>query len=635
MTKSCLNEKLRYKFDNIMSKGTPALIGLLATVSVILISLISLAVWFTHLVPKDDPTAKDPNFLEVFWKSLMRTLDPGTMGGDSGTFGLVMLLVTLVGIFIISALIGIINNGIGDKLDNLRKGRSKVLEHNHTVILGWSEQIFTIISELVEANRNQKHPSIVIMGNKDKIEMEEEIADRVPETANTRVICRSGNPIDTRDLHITSLNDARSIIILSPESDDPDAEVLKTMLAITNGTDRKEDAYHIVAELRDPKNMEIAQIVGKDEVELVLVGDLISRIIAQTCRQSGLSIVYTELLDFGGDEIYFAEEPSLVGKTFRDAVFAYETSTIMGYVPQNGTPSLNPPMNTVLQKGDKLIAISEDDDTIILSGKTNFAINENAITREVQEGQKPEKTLVLGWNWRAPTIINELDNYVTHGSHISVVADVEYGESIITEQCSGILKNQTISFTHADTTDRKILNGLDLASFNHIIILCYSDTMPAQQADAKTLMTLLHLRDIADKNKTPFTIVSEMMDINNRELAEVARVNDFIVSDKLISLLLAQISENKHLNAVFVDLFDPDGSEIYVKPAVNYVKAGEKVTFYTVLEAAALRNEIAIGYKVARLEGNAAKSHGVVVNPNKSEMITFAPGDKLILIAED
>ncbi|MBI5829315.1 MAG: hypothetical protein HZB20_07185, partial [Chloroflexi bacterium] len=47
---------------------------------------------------------------------------------------------------IISALIGIINNGIEDKLDELRKGRSNVIESGHTVILGWSPQVFSIIS---------------------------------------------------------------------------------------------------------------------------------------------------------------------------------------------------------------------------------------------------------------------------------------------------------------------------------------------------------------------------------------------------------------------------------------------------------------------------------------------------------
>ena len=106
------------------------------------------------------------------------------------------------------------------------------------------------------------------------------------------------------------------------------------MLAITNNPNRRAEPYHIVAEIREPKNMDVARMVGKDEVELVLVGDLISRIIAQTCRQSGLSVVYTELLDFGGDEIYFHEEPALVGKTFGEALLAYEDSAVIGLRPQ-------------------------------------------------------------------------------------------------------------------------------------------------------------------------------------------------------------------------------------------------------------------------------------------------------------
>src|SRR6185295_484173 len=139
-----------------------------------------------------------------------------------------------------------------------------------------------------------------------------EIAERIGPTGRTRIVCRSGSPIDLADLKIVSLQTSRSIVVLSPEGDDPDASVIKTLLAITNAPDRRPEPYHVVAEIRNPKNVEVARMVGKDEVELLLVGDLISRIIAQTCRQSGLSIIYTELFDFGGDEIYFREEPSLV-----------------------------------------------------------------------------------------------------------------------------------------------------------------------------------------------------------------------------------------------------------------------------------------------------------------------------------
>ena len=70
----------------------------------------------------------------------MRTLDAGTMGGDEGNWPYLfaMLAVTIGGIFIISSLIGILTTGLEARLDSLRKGRSKVVESDHTVILGWS-----------------------------------------------------------------------------------------------------------------------------------------------------------------------------------------------------------------------------------------------------------------------------------------------------------------------------------------------------------------------------------------------------------------------------------------------------------------------------------------------------------------
>ncbi|MEK9164429.1 MAG: potassium transporter TrkA, partial [Chloroflexota bacterium] len=377
----------------------------------------------------------------------------------------------------------------------------------------------------------------------------------------------------------------------SPEGDDPDSAVIKTILAITNNAGRQPGPYHIVAEIHDQRNMEVAKMVGRDEVELVQVGDLISRITVQTCRQSGLSVVYTELLDFGGDEIYFKEEPALVGKKFGDSLLAYEDSTVIGLRPASGGALVNPPMDRRIEAGDRLIVISEDDDTIRLSGLSDFGIDQSAIHAAKPAKPKPERTLILGWNWRVPTIINELDNYVAPKSVVTVVADYADGNDEIKAKCPNV-KNQTVSFEMGDTADRRVLDKLNVAKYDQVIAMA-SGGMDPQQADARTLITLLHLRDISDKGGHDFSIVSEMLDIRNRELAEVTRADDFIVSEKLISLMLSQVSENKALNAVFADIFDPEGSEIYIKPAEDYVTLGQPVNFYTVVEAARRRDEIA------------------------------------------
>jgi hypothetical protein len=160
-------------------------------------------------------------------------------------------------------------------------------------------------------------------------------------------------------------------------------------------------------------------------------------------------------------------------------------------------------------------------------------------------------------------------------------------------------------------------------------------TLDPQQADARTLITLLHLRDISEKDATPFSIVSEMLDLRNRELAEVAKVDDFIVSDHLISLMLSQLSENGLLFDVFTDLFDPEGSEIYLKPMADYVTLGQPVNFYTVTEAARRRGETALGYRITSELHDSAKSYGIHTNPKKSTEVAFSTEDKIIVLAEN
>jgi voltage-gated potassium channel Kch len=573
--------------------------------------------------------------MEATWQSVMRVIDTGNVASDTGwALRPVMLILTIGGLFSVSILIGVISNGIGGKIDQLRKGRSFVVEQNHTLILGWSEKIFPIISELIIANENQSKPRIAILSPKGKVEMEDEIKSKIHNCKNTKIICRSGSCIDLNDIEIVNPHNAKSIIILAPETGrKPDIDVIKTILALTKNPGRKAGKYHIVAEMSARKNKEVAEMIGEDEIVLIQAEELIARVLAQTCRQSGLSVVYTELLQYEGDEIYFQEETALKGKTFKDAILSYEDSSVIGLRFNDGSVKINPSMDTVISAGDKVIAISEDDDTVKINA-VNSEIDSSAFSQNGVFKHEAEHTIILGWNKKGMAIIRELDNYLTEGSTVTVVADHGAAEKELNE-IKPFIKNQTAAFRFANTTDRTALESLELNKYNHIIILCYTDSLEMQDADSHTLITLLHLRDIAERNSFRFSIVSEMLDIRNRELAEVAKADDFIISNKLISLMLAQLSENKELKAVFDDLFDAEGSEIYLKPAVNYIQSGREVNFYSVCEAAARKNEIAIGYRKNEFAYNAEKTYGVVVNPDKSGKIIFGENDKVIVIAED
>jgi len=633
MNKPTLKQRFGYWFDNMMARGTPAMIILLTVASFILILVAGLALVLFGIRPAG---GDEMGLGEAIWASLMRTLDPGTMGGDLGTgFRGVMLAVTIGGIFIVSALIGVLNSGLETQLERLRKGRSRVLENGHTLILGWSPQIFTIISELMIANENQKNARIVVLAMQDKVFMEEQIRERSVERGSTRVIVRSGNPIDLNDLELGNPHTARSIIVLPPESDDPDSYVIKTVLAITNNPNRRQEPYHIVTQLRNRKHVELIKMVGaNDKVFPLQTGELIARVVAQTSRQSGLSVVYTELMNFGGDEIYFKQEPSLSGKTFGEALLAYEDSAVMGLRKVDGRILLNPPMEARIEPGDALFALSEDDDTILLSGRTTIPIEESLIRSGGKaQRQGPERTLLIGWNRSAGIIIQELDAYVTDGSQVTVLADENRAREAIQAYEKG-LKRQKLTFVPGDTTQRELLDSLNIMEYDHVIVLAASG-LETQEADARTLVTLLHLRDIVAQDETPFSIVSEMLDLRNRQLAEVAKVDDFIVSEHLISLMLSQLSENDNLFDVFQDIFAPEGAEIYLKPVNDYVETGQPITFYTVVEAARRRGETALGYRVEAEANNPETGYGVYTNPLKSQKIILAADDKIIVVAEE
>ncbi|MDX9758907.1 MAG: potassium transporter TrkA [Bacteroidota bacterium] len=619
----------KYWFDNQMGKGAGALILWLALLAVAVIFLLSVIVLLAR------PNEPSLHWSSVLWDTFMHALDSGAVSTDSGDALVIatMLLASISGMLLLSTLIGLINAGIESKLETLRRGRSKVLETDHTVILGWSPHVFTIIEQLAIANESKRDACIVVLADRDKVAMEEEIRTRITDFRTTRVVCRSGNPSSRSDLEIASPDVAKAIIIPPPETEHPDITVIKIILALMNLGRHFADAHNIVTSIFAEENIEVARIAGRGSVRSVLFERLISRITAQTCRQSGLSVVYSELLQYDGSEFYFVHEPRLTGSTFAQAMFSYARSTVIGIAHADGNSEINPGADMVIAADDELILLAEDDSTIAYDGYHAPAPLTVAPPPRPPR-HRPERFLFVHWNDRAPRIIHELDMYVEPGSEILIVGVGPEQEAAI-EELRARLTRLTMSTSPIDPTKSRNLSALAIDGFDHIIVLSNEHIADIQEKDARTLAILLMLRNVLGERAEGISIVSEMHDVRNRDLAAVAKADDFIVSSQIDSMLLTQIAEEPRMAAVIEDLFDADGNEIYLKPVEEYFDGELTAPFSAFVELCLRRGQVAIGYRTIARAHDETRNFGVRINPPKDAPVRLGPGDKLIVFSED
>ncbi|WP_409235502.1 CASTOR/POLLUX-related putative ion channel [Streptomyces sp. PA5.6] len=624
-------QRLRYRFDNVMARGTPALIGVLAVACCVLVVLN--AVLLLLLAPAG--VAAGDGGGSRLWSGFLRVISPAVIARDKGPapFLAVAALMAFGGIFLMSTLIPVISAGLQNQLARLRRGRSAVVESGHTVVLGWSPHVHAVLSELVEANRNQRRACVTILAEQDRPEMEAAIRERVGHTATTRVVCRTGDPTDPVDIAIVSPSSARSIIVIPPEGDDPDITVVKSLLAVGSCQEPRGrgevGAPVIVAAVQEAQNLSVARLAGGPTCHVISAQGFISRLMVQMSLQCGLSAVYTGLLDFEGDEIYMQPQPELVGRTFGETLPAYRTSCVIGLMDASGRVRLNPRHDTVLRAQDQIVAISADDDTVLLS-ETVPVVDETVISPPDVPERPGRRVLMVGWSRHAPDIVRQLRTQLPAGSRVDVIADTDLSgpEQLLTGAGDGLPE---VSFRRADTTRRDVLESAGLGAYDHVMVICPNERDP-RASDARTLTTLLKLRDLAARHSYGFSLATEIADDRNRALVRAAKADDFIVSSELVSLCLAQLSENPHLDQVFDELFGPRGVQISLRPMAGYVRAGVDTDFYSVTAAAARCGEIALGL---RIHGRAQlpPDYGVLINPDKAERVRYTTGDQIIILS--
>ena len=629
-TKFTLKQRLRYRFDAGLARGIWVVLVWLGALTVAAIFLIAALMWLLRLGPDDQPTS----FANGIWLAFGRYLDAGTFTGDSGSsFRILAIIVTVVGLFIGAAIIGLISSGIDSRVEAMRRGQSPVVETGHTLILGSSDKLTVIISELVEANRSERGRAIVVMADDDTVDLNDRIRGEISDFATSRLVVRRGNPTRLADLQRMNPTDARSIIVLSPDGEESGAAVVKTVLALARLL-RDSPNTGIVAEIADDDTADALMTTVGARLVVVNPTKTVARVTAQVSRAAGLGAIYQELLDFNGDEMYLKRVPrEWIGRSFGEALLASSRSSVIGLRGSTGTVQLSPVPETLLAEGDELVGIAEDDSTFVLDLPA-VGWEPRGDQAWIPTERKTERTLIVGWSPIGPLVIREIENHVLPGSELVVLIDEEFQNSTLIEsRISALgLTRQSVRIEIGDTISRPVIGSLvESSPFDHYLLLCERHAFDVDEADARVLLSLMHLRSfpaVADGN-----IVSELLDPNDVELASTDGGDDFIVSQQLVSLLMAQLSESPHLSEVFTDLFDADGASVSMY-AFERFTSGSSTTFGDLVARGRDLGMVVIGFRAMSAIGQPnVLANGLRVNPPKSQLIDFTSGDVVIAIS--
>lgn len=565
---------------------------------------------------------------------------------------LIAVITIFIGLVLFSSLVAFITQEFEARLNLLRRGKSLVVEKNHTLILGFSDRITDIIQELVVANESESDAAVVILSPKDKEEMDDFLRNNLGELKTTRVVTRNGSIANLSDLNMVRVKVAKSVIILNDakasDTDEfkalSDARVVKAILAVV-AANEEETLPPIVVELYSDQYRKLAENIAPGVVTTLNESDILARILVQTSRSVGLATVYLNMVGFEGNEFYFYRPKSgWCNRSFGELPFHFSNGMPLGVRQPDDTLTIKPPRNYKLADDDEVIILAEDDSTIEFDPipVVHAKIKGYTEYRKTLE-RKTEKYLIIGWNNKAPIILTEYATYIVEGSQVNLAVknltdDVKAKFDKIAKSYPHI-KMEALE-VNLDSVDRLVT--LKPYEFDSISILAGSGEN-AEEIDAKTLTILLEMRQIfkdytaTTGNQVTTELIAEIIDSQETDLAIKAGVKDFLLTNQFVSKILAQVSQEPDVMSIYDELFSSEGSELYIKPIWLYFPPEQigKLTFADCVLSAQNRDELCIGVKINALAQDKDKNFGIDLAPSLDKVLNLTVNDALITLAED
>ena len=568
---------------------------------------------------------------ESFWWAFLRLTDTGYLGEDSRqgpALRVISTVLSLAGnLLLCGAMVAIFTTALDRYLHQFERGRGRLVEDGHFLILGWNERIPALVEELLTASKRLglSRPSIAILSPLDAASARAALNRQLSSSdrRRCRLLLRTGNPLDRADLKRMDFEHARAILLVACGTDrsTSDLTLAKTVLMLKTEAAQPPGRHRAtVVELAVAANKRLAESVGwPGRTRAIVTLEIIGRLLAQSVRHPGITDVYAHLLtDTYGESIYFIPASPYAGSTLRELQGTFPRAVPVGLLHSDGRLALA-----------KLDAPIETDARLVLMAITQQACYEvvnpalmAGSTASANPAPQPVKknVLICGWNSAVPGFLNELAADGNERYSVTLASDAD------PESMSANLPTVSIESVRARLDSEEDLAALDPCRYDSVVLLGRDDENPSK-ADAETVMRCVLMQDLVKNSSTSLAV--ELKDEDNRTL--ISPGLDVLVTDQIISHLLAQVAGEPDLLAVFEELFTRGGAEIQFEPLKNF--APGRTDFLSCQTAALARGRLALGWRLTASRNELPC--GLHLNPSRHISLEPQPREMLVTLVPE
>ena len=571
-----ISNYIKYRIDRMLNKGLFYQLMLLVFAIIILLLIVSIfIIVFFQYPPKD-----------AFWDSLMQFIDTGNISSVEGNTGIVItfLMVTFVGVCGWGSLIAMINKALQDRINNLSKGNAFIMEKNHAIILGYGEEALTIVEEFIKA----KVKTIVIL-SEHNVDVIRKRVSFIKGYKKTNIIIREGTTSRIENIKLLNISKSSSISIINND----DTESLNILLALKKIIEETEEnkienKINICVLVHEEDTIEIIKSIENKNfvIHVIYKYEILYKLIAQSIIYTGLSNVYEDLFSNDGNVFYIENDHDFDNWKFEDAASKYfdKGMILLGITKEDRSQILIPNYDYIIKKENRLIVLSKNNYNNPI--KEYPDIKPNIIKYK-------NNILLICEEKRYTEIIKEISEYIENNN--------------ITMLSYDLIKSQKNKY-------KFMLEKLKKENTTKIVLISEDNI-----TDVKSINILLIIREIIKKEKLNIAILSLLNSIQKRNLIYSDDVRDFIVSGKLIGMLMAQASISSNILYIFYGLLSRNGKDIIMSPYSDYFN--ESRTFKDVYFTLLKKKIVLIGIK---------RYNDIILNPNSECMLDNK--DEIVII---